>query len=231
MGAHRWSGGAGEAFAVLGAGAGFGHGRTVGLLPLEETRGKRGQGVQRAPLTQRGPELELTRPGSSQHLSLLAHTVLQAISNIWSWNWRHTSMRVKAGRAGALRADRRRPPPPPRAAAEDRGLHHACDPPAGVLLHKNLLSCCFSSEEPAVSTRPHRCRVVSVAPGTHHPAQDLHAVRADVSCRGDAFLRHRLAVDHHFGAGFADGHVQLKTSREKPVGNGCWSSVSTPPVM
>lgn len=92
MGAHRWSGGAGEAFAVLGAGAGFGHGRTVGLLPLEETRGKRGQGIQRAPLTQRGPELELTRPGSSQHLSLLAHTVLQAISNIWSWNWRHTSM-------------------------------------------------------------------------------------------------------------------------------------------
>lgn len=142
MGAHRWSGGAGEAFAVLGAGAGFGHGRTVGLLPLEETRGKRGQGIQRARLTQRGPELELTRPGSSQHLSLLAHTVLQAISNIWSWNWRHTSMRVKAGRAGAPRA------------AEDLllhphpGLRRACDPPAGVLLQKNLPSCCLSSEEP-----------------------------------------------------------------------------------
>lgn len=35
-GAHWWSRGAGGPFAVLGAGAGLGHGRTVGLLPLEE---------------------------------------------------------------------------------------------------------------------------------------------------------------------------------------------------
>lgn len=32
----------------------------------------------------------LTRPGSSQHLSRLAHDVLQTISNIWSWNCEHT---------------------------------------------------------------------------------------------------------------------------------------------
>lgn len=34
-----------------------------------------------------GSERILTRPGSSQHLSLLAHVVEQMISNICNWNW------------------------------------------------------------------------------------------------------------------------------------------------
>lgn len=61
------------------------------------------------------------------------------------------------------------------------------------------------------STRPHRGRVVSIASGTHHPAQNHHPVPADVPRRLDAFLRHRPAVDHHFGARLADGDVELKT--------------------
>lgn len=48
------------------------------------------------------PGLELTRPGSSQQRSLLAHKVLQAMSKIWIWNWRHTRTEVKEEELAAL---------------------------------------------------------------------------------------------------------------------------------
>lgn len=61
------------------------------------------------------------------------------------------------------------------------------------------------------STRPHRGRVVFISSGTDHPAQNHHPVPADVPRCVHAFLCHHLAVDHHFGARFADGDVELKT--------------------
>lgn len=61
------------------------------------------------------------------------------------------------------------------------------------------------------STRPHRGRVVFIPSGTDHPAQNHHPVPADVPRCVDAFLRHHAAVDHHLGARFADGDVELKT--------------------
>lgn len=117
--AHWWSSRAGGAFAILGAGAGFGQRRTVCLLPLDhhsmtamkntkrwqwhgmisakDEAGKVGvwhisadsfSVVNVSSVHRQKTNCDLTRPGSSQHLSLLAHEVLQTMSKIWSWNWR-----------------------------------------------------------------------------------------------------------------------------------------------
>lgn len=47
-----------------------------------------------------GSEGILTKPGSSQHLSLLAHVVEQTISNICNWNWFRKTVVTQQGKYG-----------------------------------------------------------------------------------------------------------------------------------
>lgn len=48
-------------------------------------------------------KLNLTRPGSSQHLSLPAHDVLQAMSKTWSWNCPHGNTENKHARVPSVK--------------------------------------------------------------------------------------------------------------------------------
>lgn len=80
-----------------------------------EQRWRRGGAEVEKSRSRDGAEVELTRPGSSQHRSLLAHKVLQAMSKIWSWNWRHSRgqrrPRLDLHSADLLHLGGWRPPP------------------------------------------------------------------------------------------------------------------------